>query len=426
MSDIKTHIKVDQIPAVTGTYTCTTTGLGWTPKAVMVFSSGHTAQGTQRDEQSFMIGATDGTDQWVKANRSQNGVGTTVSRRRYFTDKVINIEDNAGGAHARASNAGPVANGWKFNFDTIRDGASHRPYFTVVFFGGDDLQVSSGHVTLTNSSTRCVTFGFEPDLLFTAGIGAAETDSGADAAANILWYGAAANNGGGGFNQFHHCVYDVSGLGTSECGQVLGGSDFSGQVYNGSINWRASLIGVTALQDGFIIRSVSNPVADITPYLAMNTGDRKVWCGQINTPTSTGTWNVSAVGFEPQYVGLTTSGLTLTNTLVAATPAAAFGISNFTPTVQQCVSYSIEDAQSTTDTSSYGNGIAIDYYDSAGSAKIMVGRDATMTANGFSLSVATAPATARVMFGWAIEAEDAGGVTVPVMYNHYRMMRGGS
>lgn len=423
MSEIKTHIKVDQIPATTGTYTCTTTGLGWTPKAVLVFSSGHTAHGTQRDEQSFMIGATDGTDQWVSANRSQDGVSTTVSKRRYYTDNVINIEDNAGGIHALANNAGAVANGWKFNFTTIRDGASHRPYFTVVFFGGADLQVASGNVTLSNSTTRSFTFGFESDLMFTAGIGAAESDTGIDANANVLHYGAAANNGAGGFNQFLHVCYDVPGQASSKCGQLIQSGAFSGQAHNDALTWRASLVGTTAAQDGAIIRTAGTPGQDITCYLAINTGDRRVWCGQLATPTASGTWHVSTIGFKPQIVNLALSPCTVTASVITATPALAFGVSNFNGTVEQSTSFSIEDAQATTDTSSYGNSIAIDYYEADGSTKLMSGNGATMVSDGFSLSVATAPATARVLFGWAIEEEASG---VPKQYNHLRMMRGGS
>lgn len=134
-------------PTSTGTQAIS--GLGFSPKCVIILSVGQTAQTTAQNEARFCMGAADRTRQGYQIAGSSNNVTPSVSVTKYDTSKVIAaISPNATAASsttdAEASINSIDSDGFTLNWTTAD--ATQREYLWIAL---GDLPTPSGQRSRT-------------------------------------------------------------------------------------------------------------------------------------------------------------------------------------------------------------------------------------------------------------------------------------
>ena len=171
------EIKVGTFTVNSGTGTQSISGVGFQPKAYILFyTKNDTADTVSNGRGSILsIGMTDGTNQFCMASGSEDNQGTTDVGRRGFSDVVLATHD----AHAdqlvegAAGHVSMDSDGFTITITTPFSAPAY-PIVRYIAFGGDDLLVTAGTVDLADTVDTSVDVnapGFEPDVIITSFIG---------------------------------------------------------------------------------------------------------------------------------------------------------------------------------------------------------------------------------------------------------------
>lgn len=407
---IETAVITGTSPTSIGTKSFEFAGFG-TPQAVIIFVSEANTTNNPESDGGICIGFTDGTNQGLAVTVMEDGVATTNTNRRYRNTKVAYLLSPGGGNKLIANFNAWATDGITLDF-TIVDSVAHHLSIMLIK-GCADAYV--GNVSMGTTATIDITApGFKPNLVLAACTGTPNTSVAAQA---VISFGAAHNNSSDMITQGQIALSSRDALST-ETGYVVTRDDsFVGQMNIGVQNWKGVAESFDA--SGFSINPDASAGSDDLVYLALDTGDTDgVSVDIVNSPTSTGTWSITAPGFTPQSTILAMASGPVTNTILDADPIS-FALSMFDGTTEACIGVDIDDAATTTDIQSNQAAKAIQTYEFGGSTHDLM-HEATFNsfdANGYSLSFPTyVDGTARKWLSIAISSGAAPSVANPWYY----------
>ena len=396
------------LPTVTGTYDVTISGLGWTPKAILVIansSAGTAIEGHKR----LSIGASDGTREWCYATGSEDAVLTSDSTRVFRTDRVILTIEQVGfglayehQSSALNGSAGPISNGWRF--DALEADRTGRAI--IFFFGGSGTPAYAASVIPTTGGLDITAPGFKPTIIFmsTAGVPSGSIGQIHD----IISLGVAAiNSGGTDYDNFCNMGSSQDGQSVSNSGHQVRNDACVGQIYNDSVSWHAACGSPDS--NGFTLTSNATPGDDLVGYLALDTGSLGTYAAIVDSPTSTASdWTVSGPGFQPQIGCVFTN----FNDAVNATDVGTdMGCWAFDTSRERWLSgYSIDDQSSMVEKVNYDT--SLKKYSSDNVSTLSHDMSSPVfNSNGWTVTAAnisSADSTARKWIVWAIEEVSSG------------------
>jgi hypothetical protein len=396
----------------TGDQTITTTDLGGlTPVAAVVFATAADEDGVAEDSTRLSYGATDGTRQWVFAGSSLHNVGTTSTRRRSAGDELIMILNATTGNIAGEANFKE----WTTNGMVITwgDAPGDDRLITVIFFAGTDV---SAYAERTNYSFTADTFldesspGFEPQFV----AGCTNGNSGDDVVTtnNTNSFGFATWDGAT-VTQMSSTFADTHNQATSDVVHCVNDAKFLNNLYNGSATRTIEIGEFDA--SGFSLKHTLT-ASFYVGYLALDFSDViDVSVDQLDSPTSTGNWAITAPGFTPQAVIGAVNMADTINNLEAADDVGVHGLAIWDADEQYCVSVASEDNVGTTNTQCLSNDQAIDLPIDDGT-QTWVATLSSFDANGWTANFSATDGTARkwvfVSFG---EETTAAGDSTPYL-----------
>lgn len=290
------------------------------PVAVCFIVSGGTTDGTESARPCVSIGWADGTRNRVFAYGVEDA---TVSGRENgwnFASRngIIAVPNQAGGNDGLFSFNSWITNGVRLNIDTAPSLAYKYIAFAV---NGDGVQAYVGDFgSVTNGISTSVTApGFQPDLIDFFGLGAFSASPTWNAPGQVSRGWAVRTPGlmqvgGGWINVDNTITTDVEA--------------FVSDLYIQQTISAATLIRNTYVS-GFASNGFTLDNTDMTNnalgggYCAMKLPGVRVWCGIVDTPTSTGiatiqtsTSSPATPGFEAQALFGFLTALTTSNALV--------------------------------------------------------------------------------------------------------------
>lgn len=389
----------------TGTQDFTTTALGGlTPKAALFFVTYATADGTAANHMQMAVGATDGTNHWVTVARVRNGVTTGSTTRRGATDAVVWLQRNSSNTiDIEAAFDSFITNGVRIN---ITKTTAVALLLHVVLFAGSDLSAKVGTFTASSGdlTETTVTTTFQPDHLFFATMDAAFDDTNVAGALQSL--GVAYR--GGSIQQAGYGFYEPHGQTTSDPQGLIQDDRVTMSIGSGALSREFEVSAF--LSDGFKLklRQGSSSASMDHGYLALNyNGKATGYVGVDASPTSTGDDANTAPGFTPQFLMLLPTTMPALNTIYTDTNVWAQGVSIITSSVAYSVSIASEDAQTTTDTQSLSDDVALRLPQGDGTAGLQASL-VSFDANGYTLNYSAVLGSARQMAVFAISVESTG------------------
>ena len=160
-----------------GTGTQSITGVGFQPKAYILFYTKNDTDDTDSNGRGSIlsIGMADGTRQFCMASGSEDNQGTSDVGRRGFSDRVLATHDAQQSQYVEgeARHVSMDADGFTINITTSFT-APANPIVSYIAFGGGDLLADVDTVDLSYSQDTSVDVtapGFEPDVIITSYIG---------------------------------------------------------------------------------------------------------------------------------------------------------------------------------------------------------------------------------------------------------------
>ncbi len=280
-------------------------------------------------------------------------------------------------------------------------------------FGGADLAVDCGTQSLTNTSvgnTNQQTTGIDQDIVFFIGIRATQEDDtrvGIKASLGVASTGREASQSI--VNRCQSFTVDdadpvgdpFSAMRNNRCVAVIQAS--------GSANWAIELTSADATTFTTTVRDTNVNSGNEVYYLALaldpRGSRRKSEIGSIDSPTASGNWSKTGLGFKPRYVGLGINRLTAENTVASDATAGSVGFSHNAGSGEEtCHSFYDEDAATTTNTNNCFRSRAIYLFEDDGSTIAYDLSHSSFDSDGWTYSqVGTPSSTARKWFYWAIE-----------------------
>jgi len=278
----------------------TISGLGFTPKGIIFYSVDHDVNAAVAADAVMCMGMSDGTNHYSVASWSDDNVATSDAHRRHAS-KAITLFAN-GAMHAEASvsfASGEFTVTWDTNDTTVP-----RVFYFV--FGGDDIEnVHVGTFTaFQGTGTKDYTglgFDMEDDygaMFFLARHGTATPPATATDEAQVNFGMATLNNG----QEAIAYGADDNEAAADTIARRSDGNAVYGLTYKSGA-WGTTAIAdlVAYITDGFRLDwLVSADVASVIGYMAVRGG--KWGVKLFNTPTSTGTQDLTGFGFDPKAV----------------------------------------------------------------------------------------------------------------------------
>ena len=286
-----------------GTGAQAVTGVGFTPKAVLLFGVNHTSRDfTDGLESTF--GLTDGAFSVSLTALSQDNAGTTDVHRAYAEGYVFLSISATGTVLSRAAHVSFDADGFTVTWDT-NDGAA--TIINYVAFGGDDLEAKVGVFdTATSTGAQAVTgIGFRPTAVLCVGAWNTATSETSDFfTTSLQWMAMSAANAsviaGGACNvtsEDNAAAANTSRYQRTDKAMSGLRSGISGGV--GTVYFDASPTSFDA--DGFTVTwTAADPTTIGRYYLALRGIEAR--CGVIVQPTTTGEQAVTCDGILPELV----------------------------------------------------------------------------------------------------------------------------
>lgn len=388
--------------------TITITGVGFTPKVVLFFTSSTTLADTVTTDAITIIGgATSSTNEITWGQSSDDAVGTTDTHKWGDPSNCLRGYDGVGGADYLYSFNAFNSDGFVLNVTTAPGGNRVIGYMALggadmvnAYFGSWDLSSLSGSQSKTG-------VGFQGNVAMFFGmcgandgtasnecVGSLGIAVGAASEASVVWQDA---NGkatsqvdDGSFND--SIITDLNSTGT-----IGGEAEFT------SFDADGITINVTTAFGGG--RTANFLVMDIT----------NVDVGEFTLQNSTGNFGVTGVGFQPDALFC----MSAFNTGYTVTGGQTVSLGITDGTNQWFIGSNSEDGQGTTDVDRFSNdGELITRYDFAqtkqSSASIV-----SFDADGFTLNQTDAEdVTTRKVFYLALGGASAGN-NIPQKMHHY-------
>lgn len=396
------NIRATRVAAQTagGTQDITISGFG-TPKAALFIATWADTDGVKEDFASVGIGATDGTNQWATATKSDHGVGSTDTKKTNKADEcIILFGSGFNNIDGEANFSAWITDGVRINWGIA---PSKGWLLEVVLFGGDDLSAKVDTDALNATTQTYGNMGFEADVLICAG--AAQSMGAGILGELAIYLGLVHNDGAGGVVQ--RCLAFDEANSSSEGAPVarMFEDAFAAELSSaGAIEWEASASNFTA--NGFDHQASANPGTDEFAFLGLKFTGRQSWVGTVDSPTATGNDSQTGPGFKPQAVLLGLSAIQAVDVTEGDADAGPFGISFFNETEEFCKSIAIEDAAATTNTQSVSDDQAVNL-DAHDGTDTWDAAFVSMDANGWTLNFSATDGTARKWIGLAVEGEAA-------------------
>jgi hypothetical protein len=377
-----------------GTQDFTVSGEGRTPVAAYFKVVGATTSGTAANHHRQSWGATDGTNQYYGSIMSENALGVNSDcYHDHNTDAVIVTLSVAGAVEAKFTFNSFIVGGVRLNVST----AAPAAYLAnVYFFFEGTYQVGTATTGSTvDVATSVAVSGFSPTFLAVNEFGPNAFGSGVGANCYAS-HGFVADNGGA--LQATACWHELDGATITQCTAITDNAFGSG--------WIESTTAVTEryvqyafTTAGFSATPKNQGVAHHIGYLAGRLGATTVWAGHLSFPNATGTHNFTEPGV-PVYAGLICQTGLPSEAFTSAASTEGFGSAMFVLTDQFSTCGSSDDAVAlaagNTSTRSFATNTVFNVQAPPGTTFLA----ATLTAphaSGFTVTVATAPAAARLM-----------------------------
>jgi cellulose synthase/poly-beta-1,6-N-acetylglucosamine synthase-like glycosyltransferase/mannose-6-phosphate isomerase-like protein (cupin superfamily) len=389
----------------TGNQDITTNELGGlTPKAAIITASYAVTDATAANHNVISYGATTGaSNEWVTAHTSEDGQDPTDADQTWETNLSVLLRNpGAQTVDGSAEFNSWIENGIRINWTN----APAAAYFlTVTLFAGSDLSAHANSAitnTTQDASTDITDPGFEPAIVI--GGGTYRASGLRDATHHTFGVGFAHNDGAGGITQGSADFFDRDNQGTSQA---------AAKSYNNRIamNMGASDTDRTfELEDfdssGFSITTRDGVAfGDVFLYLALDFGaDVSSATGQKAFPNSTGTENVTGVGFKPQYVGIIGTSMPALSTAYTNLQAATYFYSQMDETDQFSTAWANEDAQPASDTQSLSDNQAVNFPEHNGASTLYAATLTSFDNDGWTWNFSTAQGGTDIYFWYAIEA----------------------
>ncbi len=398
-------VKKGSFTAKTSTGSQAYTGVGFQPKALIMWVTPATAEGFVADA-GLGIGLSDGSTDRGVAMWSDDNVGTSDSANRHDTKSLLFIKDTSSTVGLAASVTSFDSDGFTLNYATA-DGTALLVHYIAL--GGTTLtNVKVGSVAAkTSTGTQAYTgVGFQPDALMLVGVQLETAIPNNSVSAKMMVGVAAGANQGCAWFRDRDAQDVSSSVSRLQTTKVLTGTSSSST----TVVAEASLSTFDA--DGFTLDySTAGAAAFNYMYLALKGGSYFV--GSETQKATTGTQAKTGVGFRP--AGLIGFGIqqTAANTFNGAT--LALGATDGTSE-----GFSWAEAQNAQGTSVAKSAFATDKFIRFATGPSTTNAEADTTSldsDGFTLDWTTADATARqfvfLAMGPAVDAESSPGTAVP-------------
>jgi hypothetical protein len=282
-------VKKGSFSANTSTGNQAVSGVGFEPKAVIIWGVSLTAAGYGTGWASSFGCATSATQEWVLSNWSANAAATTdTSRRNTLAGSIMFLSDGAATVEAEASMVSLDSDGFTINWSNAPASAWLMHYLCI---GGTTITSAKAGAFNSNAGTgsQAVTDpGFEPDFLLLASeLGGATTGN----AQNLFGIGMATSSSTEGAL----AIRDRDARPSTENGAIqVSDACFIALNSGGTVGRRADFTSFDA--NGFTLNWSVASAASIG-YLALAGGTYKV--GVETQNTTTGTKATTGVGAQP-------------------------------------------------------------------------------------------------------------------------------
>ncbi len=303
--------KVGRFTLNSGPGTQSVTGVGFQPKAYLLFYTKNDTDDTPSNGRGsiFSIGMTDGTNQFCMASGSEDGQSTVDVGRRGFRNAVLATHD----AHesqlveGKAGHFSMDADGFTISITTAFY-APVNPIVHYIAFGGDDLLADVDTVDLTSAQDEAVDVtapGFEPDVVITAYIGHlldldGDTDND-DHSFSLGWAVNPARQPGG--NQYSMMVASRDNQPLSRTYSRFDDSRAGTSYRDGAPDASYSISNFDSAGFSVTTRLADAPSDYIMGYLALKLGsDPNVYSTARTARTSSGYDVETGAGFQPIFL----------------------------------------------------------------------------------------------------------------------------
>lgn len=406
----------------TGTKSYEVAGFGTPQLAIIMSSMDVNDDGTSTDHSGFMMGATDGTNDWCATTRHKDALATSDTFRYQSHTGCLVMLSTVGAVGVAADFDSWATNGVTLDFTTADFNTAMN--ISVILFKGLD-SVNCHQVTLGNEGAEVHVngLGFEPDLLIVA----SDLDAGAPGAGDggLQTVGFVHN----GDSVTERCIVynNEDAEGNTKINSMVG--DGSGNTGAGAAQVAAGggLTYTVQFQefdaDGYSAYARDgNSGGDIMCVVAMACATSSFWVGSVDPPTSAdANVQITSPGFEPELVMQGLSMCAAYDTIETDDDAGSFAISAFTDSEFCSVGWAGDDGPTTSNEISYHdtengtNAILLKKWTGAAFDSVFAATFDTMLSTGWQLDYSAADGTQRKWIGLAI---GAAGAVPQIMHNY--------
>ncbi len=384
----------------------TETGFG-TPKAAMIMvSRAANDDGTPESHLGLSIGFTDFTDDRYLSIQAEDAGTNEDCDEIKGLNNVFMIMDVAG-SDGGSGSVSTITDGIRLNVDVALD-IQYR--VTAVLFGGADLTAKVGSHTLTNvlvGETNTDDPGIAWDMLFFLSIESANEDSkqvDVEMSFGVATRDLTQKATGFAINHNQATGRPSAVMRNNRCCNVLKDNGIE------AISLELTAAGTT----NFTTTVRENDIASGRKayFLALTLDDRSFEVGSIDSPTASGDWSKTGLGFMPQVVGLGLLAVTSENVVDESGPAGSLGFSfNSGSGAEGCASAYDEDGAATINTNSLYKTQAVLLLDDVTTSTLYDLDHSSFDSGGWTYSQTGTPSvTATKWWYWSIEEAAVAGL----------------
>jgi len=217
----------------TGTGDQTISGVGFQPDGILFFATGSLTEGTSAVDSRFSYGMTDGTNDRTATAQAEDGVATHTERFQNITNVIILLNAATAVSDILVSHVSMNSDGFVLNVGAnINSEAILVKYFAIG--GVTNIIVDSINVDLSPVTG----LGFQPNLLMVMCAGQAGGTIGSMHALSSCF--GVAERFSGTTRQWRNVMF-MGEDDRAAISSTVVSDGFTGQVYNGTLNWSLSL-----------------------------------------------------------------------------------------------------------------------------------------------------------------------------------------
>lgn len=300
----------------------------------------NTALNTIEPHAGLSLGVSDGTRQWLDVSSRLDGLGTIDANRSLSTVNCMRSLTVAGATLAQANDQGAVTDGRQLNWNDADNAARLTSSWLIAV---DNVHADTVLISGIDSPVDITAPGFEPNVvIFSATLGGGTAVNALQSIGFATWDGTT-------LRQCAIAVSEADGLAASSPDIRIYSNRCCGGVFSGAnlIEYEASDFD----SNGFsIIPRVLNTSITIH-YVAIQLTGNNVWCGVVDTPTSTGETSHTDPGFRPQFLMQLQSTAESVDTTITGNQAGSYGIGTTNAVESRNFSCTDENGATTSNTS---------------------------------------------------------------------------